>query len=313
MSPKSGPAGERRSSLLLLLVALTLSLWLVWRSKPRAAAAPSVDLLSVVPNGPALLVTADLASLDLDTVRSLLRAGGDKLLGLQGQCGFEPLLGVKRVALAVPFRVDPEPAFADFALVAETSLTQEAVLRCAESVIQKRGGKPVRSQLGRFTSVRDQTKPQGEVAIRGDGLFVLSGGQYFREVIDAAGGAPTGDQSARLRSALHSAMRRKLAPSQLILTQLPGTASPVPGVQALGLGVEVKLDLELRGVVGCRTEKDCFQAREVALRVKDELARDASVSGLSSVSVVQDQQQLGIHGHLPREQLAGLLSQLLAL
>jgi hypothetical protein len=312
MSPKSESAGERRSAWLLLLAAVGMSVWLVSHTKRRASALPRVDLLRVVPSGPELLVTADLASLDAPTVGSLLRAGGDALLGLQGQCGFEPLLAVKRIALAVPFRANLEPKLADFALVAETSLDQEAMLRCAESVIQKRGGKSVRSQLGRFTSLRDQAKPEGEVAIRDDGLFVLSGGQYFRDVIDAAGGTLSGDQPARLRSALHLAMRRKLAPSQLLVTLVPAT-SPVPGVQALGLGVEVKRELELRGFVGCRSEAACSQARELALSVKSELMRDPRVSGFSTVSIVQHQQQLIIDGHLPREQLPELFAQLLAL
>ena len=313
MSPKSEPAGERRSAWLLLLAAVAMSVWLVLHTKRRASALPRVDLLSVVPSGPELLVTADLASLDAATVRSLLRAGGDALLGLQGQCGFEPLLGVKRVALAVPFRANPEPGLADFALVAETSLTQEAVLRCAESVIQKRGGKSVRSRLGRFTSVRDKGKPEGEVAIRDDGLFVLSGGQYFRDVIDAAGGTLSGDQPARLRAELHLALRRKFASSQLVVTLLPDATSLVPGVQALGLGVEVKRELELRGFVGCRSEEACSQARELALSMKNELAHDPRVSGLSSVSIVQHQQQLTIDGHLPRAELPELFAQLLAL
>jgi hypothetical protein len=162
-------------------------------------------------------------------------------------------------------------------------------------------------------SVRDQAKPEGEIAIRDDGLFVLSGGQYFRDVIDAAGGAVSSDQSARLRTELHLAMRRKLAPSQLVVTLLPGATSPLLGVQALGLGVEVKRELELRGFVGCRSEAACSQARELAQRVKDELAREPNVSGLSSVSVVQQRQELIIDGHVPREQLSGLLSQLIAL
>jgi len=109
------------------------------------------------------------------------------------------------------------------------------------------------------------------------------------------------------------ALRRKLAPSQLVVTLLPGATSPLLGVQALGLGVEVKRELELRGFVGCSSEAACSQARELAQRVKDELARDPSASGLSSVSVVQQQRQLVIDGHLPREQLPGLLSQLIAL
>ena len=116
------------------------------------------------------------------------------------------------VALAMP-RGEPSEAASDFALIADTSLEPEPVLRCAEAAIRKRGGSPVRSSLGAFTSVRDQSKPLGEVAIRADGLFVLSGGKYFRDVIDSANGARREDEASRLRARVHAAVRRKLGAS----------------------------------------------------------------------------------------------------
>ena len=313
-SPQSEPAGERRVTWLLLLAALLASMWLVRGAKRHAAQAPGrMDLIGAVPLGPELLVTVDVAGLGAAAAQELLRAGGSALLGLREQCGFEPLLGLRHVAFVVPFRAEPSQGGADFAVIAETSLDAEAVLRCAESVVRKRGGTPIRSSLGAFSSVRDQAKPLGEVAIRGDGLFVLSGGQYFRDVIDRAGGAAAGDERAKLRTELHLAVRRRLAPSQVVLTLLPGATLPLPGVEALGLGMEVKRGLELRGFVGCRSEPACVDTRELALRVRDELARDASVSGLASVSVVQHHEQLAIAGHLPREQLVAVLSQLITL
>jgi hypothetical protein len=186
------------------------------------------------------------------------------------------------------------------------------VLRCAETMIRTRGGNPVRSSLGAFTSVRDQTKPLGEVAMRADGLFIMSGGQYFRDVLDTVAGAARGDEAARLRSQVHLAMRRKLAPSQLVLTLIPGAKLPLPDVQALGLGLEVGRELELRGFVGCASEAACDDARGLVLRMKTELGREPSVSGLASLSVVQQKEQLLISGRLPRSQLAPLLSQLIA-
>jgi hypothetical protein len=312
ISPKPEPAGERRLTWLVLSVAIVASTWLVRRAKPHAEPEPTrLDLVSAVPNGPELLVTVDVENLGAAAAQELLRAGGGALLGLREQCGFEPILGLRRVAFATPQPIKGQ-ATGDFALIAETSLDQAAVLRCAEAVIRKRGGQPVRSTLGAFTSVRDQGKPLGEVAMRADGLFIMSGGQYFRDVVDAAGGAVNGDAAARVRTRVHLGIRKQLAPSQLVLTLIPGETSTLTGVQALGLGLEIKLELELRGFVGCRSEAACGEARELALHLKDELARDPSVSGLSSLSVVQQQQQLVIGGHLPRAQLAALLSQLIA-
>jgi hypothetical protein len=310
-SPKPEPAGEQRLTWLVLLVALAAAAWLVQRARPRALEAPRLDLVSIVPNGPELLLTVDVESLGTAATDELLRAGGSALLGLREQCGFEPLLGLRRVAFATPQPAAGQAA-GDFALIAETSLQQDPVLRCAEAVIRKRGGQPVRSTLGAFTSVRDQSKPLGEVAMRADGLFVMSGGQYFRDVIDAAGGIVGGDEAARLRTQVHVAMRRKLLPSQLVFTLIPGSTATLAGVKALGLGLAVKRELEVRGFVGCGSTAACGDARELALHLKDELARDSSVSGLASLSIVQEQQQLVVSGHLPRAQLAALLSQLIA-
>jgi len=295
----------------LLVVAVAVSVVLARRAKLHAVHAPTeLDLIGAIPQGPELLITAEVAALSPAVALDLLRAGGGALLGLRELCGFEPLLALKRVVFAMPFRADAAPA--DFALIADTSLSPEPALGCAEAVIRKRGGTPVRSQLGRFTSVRDQGKPLGEVAIRGDGLFVLSGGQYFRDVIDAANGAVLGDDGARLRTRLHRGMRRRLAPSQLIATWLPGAGLPLPGVRALGLGLEVQSDVRLRGFVGCASTAACGDARQLLERVKSDIARDSGVAGLDSLQVEQHEVELDVSGRLPPEQLGPLLTQLLS-
>lgn len=312
-SLKSEPSGERRSSWLLLIVAMATSV-LVVRLSARRPVLPSIadDLVSVVPQGPALLVTVDVEALSPGLALELLRTSGGALLGLRELCGFEPILALKRVALAMPFRGQDSAGAPDFALIAQTSLEPEPVLRCAEAVTRKRGGQPVRSSLGRFTSVRDQAKPLGEVAIRDDGLFVLSGGQYFRDVVDAANGAAVGDDASRLRTQVHAGIRRRLAPSLLIATWLPGTSLPLPGVQALGLGLEVGQDVRLRGFVGCASAPACADARGLIEQLKGDVARDTGLSGLQYLSVAEHGVELDVSGRLPREQLAVLLSQLLA-
>jgi len=300
------PSGERRLNWALLVLALAASVWLVRRAGPHAVRVTTeVDLIGVVPPGPELLITVEVGALSPAVALDLLRAGGGALLGLRELCGFEPLL-------AMPFRAEAAVGAADFALIADTSLETDAVLRCAEAVIRKRGGTPVRSHLGRFTSVRDQGKPLGEVAIRADGLFVLSGGQYFREVMDAANGAALGDEAARLRTQLHRGMRRRLAPSQLAATLLPGASLPLPGVRALGLGLEVQSDVRLRGFVGCASTPACGEARQLLERVKSDIVRDSGVAGLESLRVEQHEVELDVTGRLPREQLGPLLSQLLS-
>ncbi len=312
----SASTTERRLNWLLLVVALVASAWLVRGARHQALHAPrltaEVDLVGAVPPGPELLVTADVAGLSPTIALELLRAGGSALLGLRETCGFEPLLGLRRLAFAMPSRSGDANVAADFALIAATSFESERVLRCAELVISKRGGTPVRSQLGRFTSVRDQQKPVGEVAIRDDGLFVLSGGRYFRDVIDAANGAPLGDETAQLRSRVHAAIRRRLAPSQLAVTLLPGAGLPLPGVSALGLGLELHGDVRLRGLVACPSAAGCGDARQLLERIKADASSEPGLAGLSSLTITQRDAELELAGRLPNEQLAPLLTQLLS-
>jgi hypothetical protein len=107
-------------------------------------------------------------------------------------------------------------------------------------------------------------------------------------------------------------MRRRLAPSQLVVTLLPGASLPLPGVRALGLGLEVQSDVRLRGFVGCASTSACGDARQLLERVKADIARDTGVSGLESLRVEQREVELDVTGHLPREQLGALLTQLLS-
>lgn len=301
---------------MLLLLAIAGSAWLIRRDTtqraPRTerAAQRVVDPMLLVPAGAELIITADVEGLAVAAGPELLAAGGSRFLGLQNDCGFEPLLALRRLAFAVPAR-SPD-AGSDFALVLQTTLQVEPVLRCAETLIGKRGGRPVRSELGRFRTVRDQTKPGGEVAIRDDGIFVLSGGDYFRAVLDALSGAATPDETARLRSAVHAGVRRQLGSADVVVTLLPGRLLPLAEVQALGLALRVQQRLELAGFVGCGEPETCAEARSLLERVLPELAKEPELAALASLEITEREAGLDLVGQLPRAALVPLLEQLLS-
>lgn len=306
-------AGVEWSSWSLLLLGLAMSVWLMRGAKLRAAA-PSpqhAPLMDAVPDGPALLVTLDVTALGPGAAQRLLDAGGNRLLGLRELCGFEPLLALRRVALAVP--ASAGQAVSDFALIAETTLEAEPALRCAEAVIRKRGGTPVRSRLGAFQSVRDREKPLGEMAIRADGLFVLSGGRYFQAVVDTASGTRRSDDAARLRSAVHARLRGNLGRHAIVVSALPGDALPLPGVQAFGLAIDVERVARLQGALYCVSAEACGDARARLVSVLSEAAKEPAFSALGGLSSVQRGAELDVSGRLPSEQLGALVSQLLGL
>lgn len=305
-------SGAQVVSWVLLAVVLGLAVFVAgrMRQKPAVAQPAPTDPLLLVPAGPRLLISADVKSLTKVAAADLARLGGDKLLGLRETCGFEPLLALERAVFAMPFV--EAGASSDFAFIAATSIDAKRGLKCAEQVIQKRGGSPGRTQLGQFTSVRDLSKPMGEVAFRNDGTFVLSGAQYFRDVMDAAAGSVKLDDAAKLRTRLHRSLRDKLGAAQLMLTLLPEASSVLRGVLALGLGIEIGTDLAVRGVVVCASAEACSKARDVIDGAKGEMAKEPNLSGLATLKVVQSQDRLELSGRLPRQQLGPLLAQLLS-
>jgi hypothetical protein len=179
-------------------------------------------------------------------------------------------------------------------------------------VIKKRGGSPGRTQLGHFTSVRDLSKPIGEVAFRPDGMFVLSGGRYFRDVMDAAAGTGRLGAAAELRTQLHRSLRDELGAAQLKLTLLPESSSVLRGVLALGIAIEIAGDVAVRGIVVCASAEACHDARDVVDGTRIELAKEPGLSGLSTLKVTQRRDRLELGGRLPREQLGPLLAQLVS-
>ena len=313
MSPtKPEAAAVQRVNWLLLILGLAALAWLVVRAERHersqalaGRASRALELTDAVPLGPSLLVTLDVAALSTSAKQQLLHAGGEKLLGLRELCGFEPLLGVRQALLALP---PSEPGqSADFALIADTTLAPEPVLRCAEAAIRKGGGTPARSKLGAFTSVRAVAKPLGEVAIRGDGLFVLSGGQYFRAVIDAASGARASDEAARLRSALHATVRRKLAGNQLLVSALPEASVSLPGVKMLGLGLSFERDVpELHGLLYCASAADCQRAHDWLARMLAAGAEAPELAPLANLKVIAREAELEVTGPLTLQQLGNL-------
>lgn len=310
-SSTEGKSGVQAVSWVLLAAVLVAAVLMVVRGRQKTAAAAKTDTdpLLLVPAGPRLLLSADVASLMKVAGRDLGPLG-DKLLGLRETCGFEPLLALRRAVFAMPFgdgQATTEGS--DFALIAETSIDAPQGVRCAELVIRKRGGAPAQTRLAGFTSVRDRNKPPGEMALRPDGTFVLSGGQYFREVMDTAAGTTKLDERSKLRTQLHRSLRDKLGPAQLKLTLLPEASSVLRGVLAIGLGLDVGADVALRGLVLCDSAPACSTARGVIEKAKADMAQEPGFAGLANVRVQQQNERLELVGRLPRQQLGPLLTQ----
>ncbi|MBW2524748.1 MAG: hypothetical protein JRI23_11255, partial [Deltaproteobacteria bacterium] len=275
-----------------VLAALVVG-WL-WSSsrhaEPRAVLAPAspdggpepLDPLSAVPRGALLIATVDVEALRNTTLGERLIGRGRRVGGLglvSDVCGSDPMAGVERLAITIPS--DGEAAFA---VTATGAVDADALLRCAARVIERRGGRPVASPMGRFRVLRDVsvTEPGGaELAVATGGPVILAPGAYLRAAVDAAEGrlesvrasvphrelrAAVGDGVIVVTVVLTPELRRTLA--QELVVQ-GAEDSPASAILSAGLSLRVGDMLDGHAVLRCDRAEPC---RAIA-KVLDEARR----------------------------------------
>jgi hypothetical protein len=219
---------ERAIHVGLLVGALALAGWVFGVQGRRAHSPPrsdeAVSPLAIIPAGSAFVLSADIAQLRQARVGALLAARFSRLGSSRGDlaslCGFDPLSALDQLVLAVPSAGQAADEHTDdFGVVATGHFSAAQISRCARAAVKERGGDPVDSELGRFHSVRDRTAAGGEVAARDGGPLIVSGGSYFRELLDAAEGH-AGRRDAG--DARHAELRRALGPGTIVATWLLG-------------------------------------------------------------------------------------------
>ena len=223
---------ERNIHLGLLGVSLALAVWVfapeprsaepATRSGARSQATEGRSPLAIIPPGSAFLLSADLRSFARAPLGAFIAerlgrsAGASKL---QELCGFDPLTRLDQLALAVPtatLATQEHPE--DFGIVASGRFRAAEIARCASAAITARGGLPSQTKLGSFDSVRDRQASSGEIASK-DGLVVVSGGSYFRELLDSAEDKAGGHEA---KDGRHAELRRALGSGALLATWLLG-------------------------------------------------------------------------------------------
>jgi hypothetical protein len=277
---------ERSIHIGVLLGALALSAWLFGAHVHRAPShAGSVDSklesspLSIIPPGSAFVLSVDVTQLEHAPLGVVLaqRLGqlGSGAGDLTGLCGFDPLAVLDQIALAVPSAGAAASERAnDFGVVATGGFSAAQITRCASAAISQRGGDPVSSQLGTFSSVRDRKTDGGEVAARDGGPLIVSGGRYFRDLLDAAEGNIARREHQDPKDAEHAELRRMLGPGTIVATWLlpegwferfagedSARLSPLRALKALGARLDVGQELRVSLLFECG---DAASATEIA-------------------------------------------------
>ena len=330
---------ERTIHVGLLIAALAASAWVFGRSErgaPDTSASPSLiadeprSPLAIIPPGSAFVLTADVKGLERASLGNFLaqRLGHAGSAGkLTTLCGFDPVARLDQLALAVPSAgLDAQEHPEDFGIVASGRFTAAEIMRCASAAIAERGGEAVRTKLGSFSTVRDR-KTSGEVAAKDGGTLIVSGGSYFRELLDAAEGRAL--ERADARDARHAELRRSLGPGPIVATWLLGEGwfervsggetnarlSPLRALKAVGARVDVASDVRLLVLLECTDSASAGQIATLLGELRsslDALPLDPALSGMAKrVSVSQTGARLKLGLGLEQSELTPLLSLLL--
>jgi hypothetical protein len=294
MSPERQRA--RRRAVLWFLAALALiavSLFVLHRSRDaQAPARPLVDPLSLVPPGPAFVLTVDVARLrTTDLGKKLIGSQLARLANRKTRAPWDdcqPMLSgeLDRLVIAVPGAdLDPNARVSEptVGVIASGRFRKDPALLC----VQGSSGfvNTVRTTIGSFDTLRDRRTTR-EVAAR-DGLLVHGDGTYFRTLLDCAEQhCPPSAPLQTTRDQLHSELRRLFGRDApivvtLVLPQgwLPAVladpsaaASPLADIRAAALRLEVTAALTFAGTLRCDRDDSCTRLEHFLTTLRTDLA-----------------------------------------
>ncbi|MBM4358059.1 MAG: hypothetical protein FJ096_08100 [Deltaproteobacteria bacterium] len=208
---------DRRGIVLLVTLVATMLGWIAFRRWEARRVSPAHEATALarrpfesLPAGAVVVAEFDLAALRSHPVtRDWLREPRmvEGLGNIGVLCGADPLDRVERLAVAIPSAND-----AGFGLVASGAPQPEAA-RCAEQVIERRGGTPARDVREGFTLVRDSRAPDGAMlAVGPRGLLLLAEPSYLTEIMHVVA-SPSSGGDAR-----HAALRAAVGPGAVVVS-----------------------------------------------------------------------------------------------
>jgi len=327
---------ERNIHLGVLGASLALTVW-VFGAQPRAAGpatrsdtrSPATERspLSIVPPGSAFLFSADLRALARAPLGAHLAEAIGHTAGvskLSQSCGFDPLARLDQLALAAPSaNLAAYEELRDFGVVVSGRFSAEEILRCASAAISARGGEMVRAKLGSFEWVRERRAGSGSIAAK-DGLLIVSGGSYFRDLLGSAETTPRAG-GPQVQDARHAELRAALGPGPLIATWLLGEGwferatggeinarlSPLSTLKTFGARIEVGHTAQLLVLLDCADSEGATRMSSLLGELSTSLKAiplDPRLSGIAArIKVSQSGARLKLALELNEDDLAPVL------
>jgi len=203
--------------------------------------ASSGNPFDAVPRDSFLVATVNLAELRRSPLHDVLfgkdatgRGGkgdvpmlGAKALGigkLADACGFDPLMRVEQLAVAVPEEGDK----GELGMAARVTVTRDELSTCTRNLAGQRGGKVDTKDVGSFVVVEEsagaQETARPRLAYGHGGLLVVGRGAWFDAMLAAADGKKPGVREAEAHAAMRSSLTSRdgwRSPTVLISALLP--------------------------------------------------------------------------------------------
>ena len=333
-SPRRG-LGVRGAALFAVLMA-ALAGWLLLQRRGGSIQEPGegegVGLLGAIPADALIVAVVDLTALRQTSFGAELLGKGRTVAGLGGVveiCGSDPMAGISSLAVAVPGSTRDQ----SFGVFASGEVDADLLIGCAERVVARRGGRPVRQARGRFSLLRDASLELSSamLAAAAGGPVLLAEPPY----VDAAlallqrGGASVASDPT------HGQLRELVEPGLLLVTavlsdeqrqtlrselKLQGMAdSPFGSLRAGALSVRLEGLLMVHAVLRCASAPACSQVAAAIDRARGQEAATAAaqVVGLSKVldgvSIVAEGDAVHLRLAVPPETVMTLVNRMLAL
>jgi len=320
-----------RGFIMLAMMVLAVVGWLYVsrRGQGREAAAGSV--LDAVPSEAMLIVVVDMKALRATELGQRLLGQGRSIAGLgevRTLCGADPMDLVEQLAVVVPEATE----LGGFGVFATGAFDADKFLRCAELIIRKRGGKPVRQPRHGFAVLRDTnlSLSSAELAVSDGGPLILGEPAYVSAGLKAARAGRSD------RNAAHTALRDLVqsggvAVATVVLSREQRATlidelrnqnmvdSPFAAVTAGALSVRLDSELHAHAVLQCGRPAACKAIAEIidSERIEEAETLTAQAVGLSKVlqgvSVKADQTAVHLRSSIAVDEALTLLRRVLAL
>jgi hypothetical protein len=320
-----------RGFIMLAVMLLAVVGWLyVSRRGHGSQPAAAGSVLDAVPANAMLIVVVDVKALRATELGQRLLGQGRSIAGLgevRALCGADPMDLVEQLAVVVPEATE----LGGFGVFATGAFDADKFLRCAELIIRKRGGQPVRQPREGFAVLRDTSLSlsSAELAVSDGGPLILGEPAYVSAGVKAARARGSDANAA------HATLRELVEPGVAVATAVlsneqRGTLidelrnqnmadSPFAAVTAGALSVRLDTQLQAHAVLQCGRPAACKAIAEIidSARIDEAETLTAQAVGLSKVLkgvlVQADQAAVHLRSSLPVEEALTLLRRVLAL